>query len=199
MNNYKKPALLTRAVSLALVAAFCSQFTVLGAPLPESSAEPVVAIEAAAPVVAPVAPVVAEVPAPAPAPVAQPKIKCSSQEIAMMEFVIEREARGGSFAHKKIIANIIINRVLSERFPNTVSGVLHAKNQFTTISNYYTAKVRPTADTINAVYSALYDTSDYSMGALFFYNPKYSSQKNRNYFENKLTYLFGTEGHRFFK
>lgn len=194
-----------RAVSLALAAIFCSQMVALGANVAPEESLPLVTVDA--PVVtapaattpvapAPVAPVVAPAPV-APAP--QPKIWCSSQEVAMMEFVIEREAHGGSLAHKKIIANIIINRVISERFPNSVSGVLHAKNQFTTISNYYTAKVRPNADTINAVYQALYDTSDYSHGALFFYAPKYASKKNANWFENKLTFVFAKEGHRFFK
>lgn len=190
-----------RAVSLALAAIFCSQMVAFGANVAPEESLPNVPVDAPATVV-PVAPAaVAPVAAPAPVavPAPQPKIWCSSQEVAMMEFVIEREAHGGSLAHKKIIANIIINRVISERFPNSVTDVLHAKNQFTTISNYYTAKVRPNADTINAVYQALYDTSDYSQGALFFYAPKYASKKNANWFENKLTFVFAKEGHRFFK
>ena len=79
-------------------------------------------------------------------------------------------------------------------------SVLHRKNQFSTISNYYNPKYMPTADTVAAVRSVLDGSAeDVSKGALFFYAPAHASKSSAKWFENDLQFLFELEGHRFFK
>ena len=45
------------------------------------------------------------------------------------------EARGESYEGKVAVGAVVINRVLSERFPNTVVGVIYAKNQFAPVTS----------------------------------------------------------------
>lgn len=133
-----------------------------------------------------------------PEPAPQPKIQATPQEISMIEHVVEREVHSASYAHKKAIANVIVNRVLAPQFPNTVTEVVHAPGQFpVSIKNYYHPKWKPDADTINAVYAAFYE-ADTTGGALYFYAPQYTKGKTARWFENKLQYCFEMEGHRFF-
>lgn len=136
--------------------------------------------------------------APPAEPAPQPKIKATPQEISMIEHVVEREVHSASYAHKKAIANVIVNRVLAPQFPDTVEAVVHAPGQFpVSIKNYYNPKWKPDADTINAVYAAFYEP-DTTGGALYFYAPQYTKGKTARWFENKLQYCFEMEGHRFF-
>lgn len=143
-----------------------------------------------------------EAPQPEVAPAVQqatPKIWCSSQEIAMIEYVVEREVRGASYNHKKAVANVIVNRVMASQFPGTVTAVLHAPKQFPiSIQNYYRPKWHPSDETINAVYAAIYEP-DTTGGALYFYAPQYTKGKTARWFERSLTFCFEMEGHRFFK
>ncbi|MBM6919089.1 cell wall hydrolase [Intestinimonas butyriciproducens] len=132
------------------------------------------------------------------APSPTPKISLTPQEVSMMEYVVEREVHGASYAHKIAVANVIVNRVLDSRFPGTVEEVLHAPKQFPiSIGNYYNPKWHPSDETINAVYAAVYEP-DTTGGALYFYAPRYTAGKTASWFENSLTFCFEMEGHRFF-
>lgn len=132
------------------------------------------------------------------APSPTPKISLTPQEVSMMEYVVEREVHGASYAHKIAVANVIVNRVLDSRFPGTVEEVLHAPKQFPiSIGNYYNPKWHPSDETINAVYAAVYEP-DTTGEALYFYAPRYTAGKTAAWFENSLTFCFEMEGHRFF-
>ena len=123
----------------------------------------------------------------------------SSYSREIMLWVVEGEAHDGSLKHKRYVSCVIANRVLSSRFSeNTLEGVLMAKNQFTAINNYTSRSFKPDEDTIKAVDEVLsgeINSWEFSNGALFFYNPKYSGYLS--YFERK-PFLFEIEGHRFF-
>ena len=43
--------------------------------------------------------------------------KKTADDVSMMEYVVEREVHGASYAHKIAVANVIVNRVLDSRFP----------------------------------------------------------------------------------
>ena len=81
--------------------------------------------------------------------------------------IVEAEATGCDVIGKILVANVIINRVNSSKFPNTISGVIFSPNQFSPITDgrYYSVTIRPT--TVEAVDRAL-NGEDYSQGALFF-------------------------------
>ncbi|MNH26818.1 Spore cortex-lytic enzyme precursor [compost metagenome] len=66
------------------------------------------------------------------------------------------------------VASVVFNRVKSERFPNTVTDVIYAKNQFSPVMN---GSINKQASEIQ--YKAIEDalTRDNTNGALFFYAP----------------------------
>lgn len=124
----------------------------------------------------------------------------TDEEVTMMEYIIQQEVRGASLKHKRIIANVIVNRVNSDSFPDSIEGVLFQKGQFTSAQNYYNRKYKPDEDTKRAVLEVLNrQCEDLSQGALYFYAPRWTAQKTATWFENKLNYLFELEGHRFFR
>lgn len=131
-----------------------------------------------------------------------PVIPYTEEEQRMMEYIIQQEVRGATLQHKRIIAWVIVNRVLSDKFAyaETISDVILAKGQFSSVNNYYNHTYEPDEDTKQAVREVLNgECEDLSNGALFFYAPRWASQKAASYFENSLTFLFELEGHRFFK
>lgn len=126
-------------------------------------------------------------------------ITLTADEVEMMEYVVHRET-DGSLKHRKIIAEVILNRVKNQKFPDSVSAVLTAPRQFSTINNYYTKKRPPDATTKQAVYEVLTGVDlGRSQGAMYFYDPIYADPKNAVWFETDLTFCFELESHRFFK
>lgn len=95
-------------------------------------------------------------------------ISFSKNDIYKMSKVVYGESRGESFKGKVAVASVILNRILSDKFPNTLDGVLYQKNAFSCISSI--EDVVPDEDSIRAVYSAL-SGNDPTLKSLFFYNP----------------------------
>ncbi len=130
---------------------------------------------------------------------AVPAVAYTEEERTMMEYVIQQEVRGASIEHKRIIAYVILNRVKSNAFPDTIAEVLTQENQFCSIQNYYQKNYLPDADTKQAVAEALSgSTPDLSQNAMFFYAPKWAVGSSASWFENRLSFCFEMEGHRFF-
>ena len=118
----------------------------------------------------------------------------TDEEIEMLKYIVEQETRGGSYRHKCIITNVILNRVEDSRFPNTVREVLLQKNQFSSVWNYYQKRVEPDEKTERAVNDVLNGrVKDESNGSLFFH-----SMKSDGWFSS-LSFVMEMEGHRFFK
>lgn len=127
-------------------------------------------------------------------------IPYTAQEQQMMTWVVQQEVRGASLEHKRIIARVIVNRVLDSRFPDTVTGVLTQKGQFASIRNWQQRLYEPDADTRRAVWEVLTGRCQKDFGgALYFYAPRWASAGAANWFEGSLCFLFEKEGHRFFK
>ena len=115
--------------------------------------------------------------------------------------IVEAEAGGEDEIGKILVANVILNRVECESFPDTVSEVILQQSngvcQFSPVGNgrFYTVKVSDA--TIQAVNKAL-EGEDYSQGALYFAARKYADSKNMQWFDESLTFLFEHGGHEFF-
>ena len=126
----------------------------------------------------------------------------TEDEIYMLKCVVEAEVGGLSINHRMLSAQVVVNRVLSDEFSeSTLKSVLTAKNQFSTIGNYYN-NYRPvsesTSEAVDRVLNGVYE--DESCGALYYYNPKYcKNQKTIDWFENDLTFWFEIDGVRYFK
>lgn len=118
----------------------------------------------------------------------------TDEEIEMLKYIVEQETRGGSYRHKCIVTNVVLNRVKDSRFPNTVRGVLLQKNQFSSTWNYYQKRNKPDKNTVNAVNDVLNGkVKDESNGALYFH-----SMSSDGWFSS-LSFVMEMEGHRFFK
>ena len=118
----------------------------------------------------------------------------TDEEIEMLKYIVQQEAGSGSYKHKCIITNVILNRVKDSRFPNTVREVLLQKNQFSSLWNYYQKRVEPDEKTERAVNDVLNGrVEDESNGSLFFH-----SMKSDGWFSS-LSFVMEMEGHRFFK
>lgn len=112
--------------------------------------------------------------------------------------IVEAEVGDNDVYGKKIVANVVLNRVKSEKFPNNITDVIFQKRQFSPIADgrYYKVKISKTS--IEAVNLALLG-EDNSEGALYFMDRRYASKKNIRWFDAKLKYLFYYGGHEYFK
>ncbi len=124
----------------------------------------------------------------------------SDEDIEMLCAVVEREVGGLSTASKQAVTSVIINRVNSPLFPDTVYDVLHQPNQFKTIRNYYTNERPVQVSTRIAVLYALKSGLDCAGGSLYFYAPKViDSVDKSNWFESNLEFTMEIDGQRYFK
>ncbi len=129
---------------------------------------------------------------------ARAAINCSDEDYNTLLRIVQAEAGVCDEKGKILVANVIINRVRSPRFPNTIRGVVYQANQFSPVSNGSINRVRVTQETIDCVDRALAG-EDYSQGALFFMNRGRSRSGAVGWFDRSLTYLFSHDGHEFFK
>lgn len=83
--------------------------------------------------------------------------------------LVSAEARGESLEGQIAVAAVILNRVQSTRFPNSLWDVMHQPGQFVPIQNN-TLPLTVDDSCIEAVNRALRG-EDPTGGALFFYNP----------------------------
>ena len=126
-------------------------------------------------------------------------IAYSAQEFDMMCSVVMSEVGYMSEDFKLAVANVIINRVKSEKFPDTVYEVLHQENQFNAIENYYTRRLVPDDEVIDCVRRALAgEGAELIKGATFYYAPSLSSERAIQFFE-KLDYRATVGNARFFR
>lgn len=72
-----------------------------------------------------------EIPAEQAAPVSNTSISVSDGDLALMAAIIECEAGGESYEGKVGVGAVIMNRIRSSQFPNTLSEVIYQSGQFT--------------------------------------------------------------------
>lgn len=129
------------------------------------------------------------------------RIKVSDSDIDMLSRIVEAEAGQEDYIGKILVADVVINRVNSNDFPDSVTEVVFQKSnnitQFSPVSNGTIDRVTVSDDTVKAVYSALMG-EDKSDGALYFMARKYSKPQNVEWFDNHLTYLYTHGGHDFY-
>ncbi len=125
-------------------------------------------------------------------------ISYSDSDYELFKRIVEAEAGVCDTKGRILVANVIINRVKSNEFPNNITDVVYQKSQFSPVydGRLYSCKV--TEKTVEAVNRALAG-EDYSQGALYFMNRERSQAHNVSWFDRRLTYLFQHDRHEFFK
>lgn len=115
-------------------------------------------------------------------------------------YVVQGECGSSGYEHKLLVANVILNRVNNQRFPDTIEAVLSAKGQFVGYKSFGYNYRFIEYDTVLAVSDALKGIGKKeSYGALYFYAPKYVTNTNTISWFNSKTFIFEKHGHRFYK
>lgn len=99
----------------------------------------------------------------------------SSNDVYLLAKVIAAEARGESYTGQVAVGAVVLNRVDSSSFPDTIAGVVYQKGAFSAVtdSNW---SVSPDATSRKAAQDAI-NGWDPSGGALYYYNPAKTSNK----------------------
>ena len=69
-----------------------------------------------------------------------PDLNLSDQDVELIAKLVYAEADGEPFEGQQAVAEVILNRMAASNFPSTVSGVIHAPDQFRAASQLYRAK-----------------------------------------------------------
>ncbi|KGP73310.1 cell wall hydrolase [Pontibacillus yanchengensis] len=106
-------------------------------------------------------------------------VHASASEQDLLSRLVEAEAKGESYAGKVAVATVVLNRVESDRFPDSIKGVIYDGKQFSPVLN---GSINQSAshESKRAVKEAL-AYQGYDNESLFFYNPdKAQSEYLRN-------------------
>ena len=99
----------------------------------------------------------------------------SSAELNLLAHVVYGEARGEPYTGQVAVAAVVLNRVRSSSFPNTIAGVVYQAGAFDCVSDGQ-INYTPNQSAINAARDAL-NGWDPTYGCLFYYNPKTATSK----------------------
>lgn len=129
------------------------------------------------------------------------KYNLSEEELDALLRIVEAEAGGEDEEGKLLVANVVLNRVESDKFPDTVTEVVFQQEngvtQFSPVRNGRYWKVKISDETREAVQRAL-EGEDISQGALYFAARKYADSDKMKWFDENLNFLFAHGGHEFF-
>ena len=89
--------------------------------------------------------------------------------------VVYGEARGEPYTGQVAVAAVVLNRVKSSSFPNTIAGVIYQSGAFDCVADGQ-INLTPNATARNAAQDAL-NGWDPTYGCLFYYNPKTATNK----------------------
>ena len=109
--------------------------------------------------------------------------------VNLLARLINGEARGEPYEGQVAVGAVILNRVKSPKFPNTIASVIYQENQFTCVKD---GQFNVPIDENSTVYKAATEAmngSDPTNGALYFYNP--SKTKSKWLFSLKTTTTIG--------
>lgn len=99
----------------------------------------------------------------------------SSSDLYLLAKCVYAEARGEPYVGQVAVAAVILNRVKSPDFPNTISGVIYQPWAFTAVKDGQ-MKLEPNSTAYQAAKDAL-NGWDPTYGCLYYYNPVKSTNK----------------------
>ncbi|MGN7411355.1 cell wall hydrolase [Paenibacillus sp. SAF-068] len=79
----------------------------------------------------------------------------SDKELHLLQKIVMAEAEGEPYEGKVAVANVVLNRLRSANFPDTIYKVIYQKSQFSPVANGRLKRVVPNEDSIKAVNAAL--------------------------------------------
>lgn len=129
------------------------------------------------------------------------KVMVTQSEYDNLLRLVEAEAGGEDLIGKMLVANVVLNRVEDQHFPNSINEVIFQSNngvtQFSPVSDGRFYSIQVSEETVEAVNRVL-QGEDNSRGALYFAARQYADKKSMQWFDEKLNALFVYGGHEFF-
>ena len=99
----------------------------------------------------------------------------SNSDLNLLARAVYGEARGEPYTGQVAVAAVILNRVKSSKFPNSISGVIYQSGAFTCVSDGQ-INLSPNQSAYNAARDAL-NGWDPTNGCLYYYNPATATSK----------------------
>lgn len=96
----------------------------------------------------------------------------SEEDLLLLQKIVMAEAEGEPYQGKVAVANVVLNRLRSANFPDTIYDVIYQKSQFSPVANGRLKRVKPNADSIKAVNAALMGVKEVSDDTYFFLSLK---------------------------
>lgn len=117
----------------------------------------------------------------------------NSNDLNLLARLIYGEARGESYTGQVAVGAVVLNRVKSSSFPNTIAGVIYQSGAFDAVSDGQ-INLTPNSTAKKAAQDAL-NGWDPSYGAIYYFNP--STATNKWIWSRPMTVTIGK--HRFCK
>ena len=99
----------------------------------------------------------------------------NSSNVNLLARVVYGEARGEPYTGQVAVAAVVLNRVKSSKFPNTISGVVYQSGAFDAVSDGQ-INMTPDETAKKAAQDAL-NGWDPSYGAIYYFNPNTATNK----------------------
>jgi N-acetylmuramoyl-L-alanine amidase len=105
----------------------------------------------------------------------------SESDFDLLVRLVAAEAGGEPYEGQVAVAAVVLNRMRSYQFPDSVRGVIYQKNQFSSVPKL--PYIQPSESCRKAAVEAI-NGVDPSKGALYFYNPETSSKEGIRFFNS---------------
>ncbi len=100
-----------------------------------------------------------------------------TSDIQLIARAINGEARGEPYEGQVAVGAVILNRVSSPSFPNTISGVIYQPGAFTAVSDgQINVPIDPNSTVVKAAQDAI-NGWDPTHGCLYYWNPATATSK----------------------
>ena len=99
----------------------------------------------------------------------------NSSDLNLLAHVVYGEARGEPYTGQVAVAAVVLNRVRSSSFPNSVAGVVYQAGAFVCVSDGQ-INLSPNQNAINAARDAM-NGWDPTYGCLYYYNPRTATSR----------------------
>lgn len=101
----------------------------------------------------------------------------STSDLQLMARAINGEARGEPYEGQVAVGAVILNRVKSSKFPNTIAGVIYEKGAFTAVSDgQINVPIKEGSTVLKAARDAM-NGWDPTGGAIYYFNPSTATNK----------------------
>ena len=99
----------------------------------------------------------------------------SSNDLSLLSKVVYSESRGEPYTGQVAVASIVLNRVKSSSFPNTVAGVVYQRGAFDAVSDGQ-INLTPDSTARKAAQDAM-NGWDPTYGCIYYFNPATATSK----------------------